>query len=204
MDSGASVHTFKDGAEIGSGTAFSLGVPELVSRRIFIDAGHGGQEDVGRSRAYGARGARGTLEKDVTLDIARRVAVRLGGGARLTRAGDENLALGARAEQAAREGADVFVSIHANGGVPERQGPETGPGSASPSCKRSLDAGVKLTRMWDWTYSVHATSCVATGRVSLNSAPRGELGSADRCPPWASTMERLMASPMPMPWGLVV
>ena len=51
--------------------------------------------------------------------------------------------------------------------------------------------------------SAHATCCVATGTVSLNRAPRDVFGSADSRPPWAWTMERLIASPMPMPWGLV-
>jgi N-acetylmuramoyl-L-alanine amidase/V8-like Glu-specific endopeptidase len=93
--------------------------------RILIDAGHGGQSRAGSSSAYGSRGSTGLLEKDVTLDIARHVVARLGGAAALTRDGDTNLTLGARAQRAARGGADVFVSIHANSGPPEMSGPET-------------------------------------------------------------------------------
>jgi N-acetylmuramoyl-L-alanine amidase len=103
--------------------------------RIIIDAGHGGSTRAGSSSAYGSRGPSGLLEKDVTLDIARHVVARLGENAALTRTGDANLSLGARAAHASRDGADVFVSIHANSGPPEVAGPETwvhpdaGPGS---------------------------------------------------------------------------
>jgi N-acetylmuramoyl-L-alanine amidase/V8-like Glu-specific endopeptidase len=93
--------------------------------RIIIDAGHGGSARVGSSSAYGSRGPNGTLEKDVTLDIARHVVARLGAGAALTRRDDINLSLGSRAAHAQRDGADVFVSIHANSGAPEMSGPET-------------------------------------------------------------------------------
>jgi N-acetylmuramoyl-L-alanine amidase/V8-like Glu-specific endopeptidase len=90
--------------------------------RIIIDAGHGGSERAGNSSAYGARGPSGVVEKDVTLDIAKHVVARLGGQAALTRTGDRNLTIGARAAQGQRS--DVFVSIHANYGAPELSGPE--------------------------------------------------------------------------------
>jgi N-acetylmuramoyl-L-alanine amidase len=93
--------------------------------RIVIDAGHGGTARAGNSSAYGSRGGTGLLEKDVTLDIARHVVARLGRDAALTRTGDSNLPLGARAAHVSRDGADIFVSIHANSGPPEMSGPET-------------------------------------------------------------------------------
>src|SRR5262245_52743657 len=93
--------------------------------RIIIDAGHGGTVPVGHSSAYGGRSDTGLAEKDVTFDIARAINARLGGAAALTRTGDTNLSLGARAARAARDGADVFVSIHANSGPPEAAGAET-------------------------------------------------------------------------------
>ena len=93
--------------------------------RVIIDAGHGGSARAGSSSAFGSRGAHGTLEKEVTLDIARHVVARLGQGAMLTRSSDTNLTLGARAQLAAQRDADVFVSIHANSGPPEASGPET-------------------------------------------------------------------------------
>ncbi|HSS00701.1 MAG TPA: N-acetylmuramoyl-L-alanine amidase [Kofleriaceae bacterium] len=92
--------------------------------RVIIDAGHGGTSRAGSSSAFGSRGPTGLIEKDIALDIARHVVQRLGNGARLTRAGDTNLTLGARASQA-RDSADVFVSIHANSGPPDASGPET-------------------------------------------------------------------------------
>ncbi|HET7506325.1 MAG TPA: N-acetylmuramoyl-L-alanine amidase [Kofleriaceae bacterium] len=81
---------------------------------VFLDPGHGGHEPAGRSSPDGARGPGGTAEKDVTLALARSVALHLG-GARLTRDGDLNLPLGERIERARRGGADVFLSLHASG-----------------------------------------------------------------------------------------
>ena len=42
------------------------------------------------------------------------------------------------------------------------------------------------------------------GSVNENVAPRSGLFSAHMRPPWAFTMERLIASPIPIPSGLVV
>jgi N-acetylmuramoyl-L-alanine amidase len=82
---------------------------------VVIDAGHGGDHTLGTSTPYGARGPAGSLEKDVTLALARRVAAHLGSRALLTRSDDRNLSLGARAALARQHGASVFVSLHANG-----------------------------------------------------------------------------------------
>ena len=77
--------------------------------RIVIDPGHGGHDP-------GAQGY--VVEKDVTLAIARRLAgllrERLGAETILTRSDDETLSLGDRTGRANSEGADLFVSIHAN------------------------------------------------------------------------------------------
>ena len=89
----------------------------LNVRTIVVDAGHGGTDP-------GAVGASGTREKDVTLDVARRLAARLQRGGRyrvvLTRAGDETLSLAQRVEHANAANADLFVSIHVNA-LPNRQ-----------------------------------------------------------------------------------
>jgi N-acetylmuramoyl-L-alanine amidase len=111
--------------------------------RILIDAGHGGSTRAGNSSAFGSRGTAGTLEKDVTLDIARHGVARLGGAAALTRTGDVNLSLGARASQAARDGADVFVSIHANYGSPEMSGPETWVHPEADASSHELAGGIQ-------------------------------------------------------------
>jgi len=81
---------------------------ELV---IAIDAGHGGKDP-------GAHGRSGLREKDVVLQIGRRLAKRIdaepGMRSYLTRSGDEFLHLGERMTRAQRAGADLFVSIHAD------------------------------------------------------------------------------------------
>lgn len=80
-------------------------------RLVVIDPGHGGRDP-------GAIGSRGTLEKDITLDIAKNVAVALsrqtGTRAVLTREGDEFLDLGERVRRARDAKAELFISIHAD------------------------------------------------------------------------------------------
>jgi len=78
---------------------------------VVIDPGHGGEDP-------GARGRRGTHEKDVTLAIASQLKTRIDREpnmrAVLTREGDYYLSLQARVEKAQRVRADLFVSIHAD------------------------------------------------------------------------------------------
>lgn len=74
---------------------------------VVIDAGHGGQ-DSGTTRD-------GVLEKDLTLDVARRLDQLLranGFRTMLTRADDEYVSLANRANAANAQGDSVFVSIH--------------------------------------------------------------------------------------------
>jgi N-acetylmuramoyl-L-alanine amidase len=88
-------------------------VKPLVDRivTVVIDAGHGGEDP-------GARGARGSQEKDVTLAIALLLKDKIDREpnmrAVLTREGDYFIALGQRVEKARRVQADLFVSIHAD------------------------------------------------------------------------------------------
>jgi N-acetylmuramoyl-L-alanine amidase len=83
-------------------------------RTIVVDAGHGGDE-------HGARGPQGTLEKDVTLAVARRlktaIEIRLGARVILTRDGDQTVGLDERAAVANNNKADLFISLHANASV---------------------------------------------------------------------------------------
>jgi N-acetylmuramoyl-L-alanine amidase len=80
-------------------------------RRIVVDAGHGGKDP-------GAVGARGTLEKDVVLVLARILAKKLekkiGCEVILTRTGNTFLQLEERTAIANKVKADLFISIHAN------------------------------------------------------------------------------------------
>ncbi len=88
--------------------------PAPALRTIVIDAGHGGEET-------GARGPGGTVEKDVTLAVARRlkaaIEARLGVRVLLTRDGDQTVPLDDRAALANNNKADLFVSLHANASV---------------------------------------------------------------------------------------
>lgn len=78
---------------------------------IAVDAGHGGDDP-------GARGKGGTLEKIVTLEIAKDLAkfidAQPGMHAVLTRSGDYFVPLKQRFAIAREHKADLFVSIHAN------------------------------------------------------------------------------------------
>jgi len=87
--------------------------PELRNRLflVAVDAGHGGEDP-------GARGRRGTHEKNVTLAIARRLKTQIdatpGMRAILIRDGDYFIPLVGRVEKARKAHADLFVSIHAD------------------------------------------------------------------------------------------
>ncbi len=94
----------------------------LDVRTIVLDAGHGGVDP-------GALTADGLAEKDVTLDVARRVRETLRGGlfrVVMTREGDETISLRERSRRARDAGGDVLVSIHVNSiPRPDRRGVET-------------------------------------------------------------------------------
>jgi len=75
-----------------------------------IDPGHGGEQE-------GAISPAGDREKDLALEIARRIAARLrkqGAKVVLTRTGDISVPLANRAAIATAIRADLFVSVHLN------------------------------------------------------------------------------------------
>lgn len=78
---------------------------------IAVDAGHGGEDP-------GARGPSGLYEKDVVLQVARKLVDRInkehGMRAVLTREGDYYIGLRQRIEKARKHRADLFISIHAD------------------------------------------------------------------------------------------
>ena len=80
-------------------------------RTIVLDAGHGGHDS-------GAVGPGGLMEKELVLEVTRRVARLLEDRANvkvlLSRDGDHFVTLKDRTSFANRAGADLFVSIHAN------------------------------------------------------------------------------------------
>jgi N-acetylmuramoyl-L-alanine amidase len=77
---------------------------------VVIDAGHGGEDE-------GAKGPGGALEKDVVLDVGRRLTEALedeGLRVVMTRSTDEFVSLEKRTYIANDARGDLFVSIHAN------------------------------------------------------------------------------------------
>ncbi len=79
--------------------------------RIVIDAGHGGHDT-------GTSGASGLLEKDLVLDVAKRLAAlvetRMQSEVVMTRSDDTFIPLERRPQLANEAKADLFISIHAN------------------------------------------------------------------------------------------
>jgi N-acetylmuramoyl-L-alanine amidase len=79
--------------------------------KIVIDAGHGGHDT-------GTIGPNGLMEKDLVLDVAKRLGrlleSRLGAEVIYTRQDDTFIPLETRTAIANRERADLFISIHAN------------------------------------------------------------------------------------------
>lgn len=89
---------------------------------IVIDPGHGGDDG-------GVAGAGGVREKDVTLDVARRIKTlieaRLGIRVLLTREDDRGITVDERASVANNNKADLFISLHANSAfIPSISGAE--------------------------------------------------------------------------------
>ena len=88
-----------------------IAAPRPAMQTIVIDPGHGGDD-------IGSRGAGGLAEKDVTLDIARRlralIETRLGIHVVETREDDRAVAIDQRAAIANNNKADLFISLHAN------------------------------------------------------------------------------------------
>ncbi|MBA4372784.1 MAG: hypothetical protein C0402_07950 [Thermodesulfovibrio sp.] len=85
---------------------FGLGV-----RTIMIDPGHGGNDT-------GTKGQNGTKEKDIALDIAKRLRDRLKKSGNfnilMTRDQDVTVPLNRRVEMAKLSRADLFISVHLN------------------------------------------------------------------------------------------
>jgi N-acetylmuramoyl-L-alanine amidase len=90
--------------------AVDAAVFPLAVHKVVIDAGHGGG-------STGTHTPQGTLEKDLTLDIAQRLQrllVQQSFQVVMTRDADRDVSLKERGALANRVGADIFVSIHLN------------------------------------------------------------------------------------------
>ena len=106
-------------------------------KTICIDAGHGGKDP-------GAC-AGGIREKDIALDVAKKIRAHLqavGYGVILTREQDKFVSLGNRAAEANMWGADLFVSVHCN--------------SASNASANGMEVYVHTSRGADSTRAAHA------------------------------------------------
>ena len=96
-----------------TGTVVDIATPTPRPKRwvVMIDAGHGGKDP-------GAIGAKGTIEKQVTLKAAKLLAKKLNAtglvAAKLTRDDDRFLKLRERINVARRAKADLFISLHAD------------------------------------------------------------------------------------------
>jgi len=91
----------------GDSIAEQLG---LGVRRVVIDAGHGGTDP-------GAIGRTGATEKQLTLELSKMLAERLGAAGYevlLTREDDRTISLQERTDFANRVDADLFLSVHIN------------------------------------------------------------------------------------------
>lgn len=102
----ADFRAFVTNPDVSVSRTFGLGV-----KTIMIDPGHGGADS-------GTKGIMGTREKDITLDIARRLKERLDKYGRfnvlMTRDQDVTLPLNKRVDLAMSKKADLFISIHLN------------------------------------------------------------------------------------------
>jgi N-acetylmuramoyl-L-alanine amidase len=159
----------------------ALPVPTPATRTVVIDPGHGGEET-------GAIGPGNVFEKDVTLDISRRLAaVIAAAGLRpvLTRSSDTVVALDERAAIANHEKAAVFLSIHGNSSrAAGASGSETyylslaasdklsdavaqqensSPGTPAPSTSGDLDF-----ILWDMAQSAHLRESAALAESIQN------------------------------------
>lgn len=92
-----------------------------VLRTLVLDPGHGGAD-------AGARGTTGRTEKNLALDLAKRVSAELApAGLRIlfTRTADRTTSLESRSEFARQKDADLFVSLHFNAALGSARGIET-------------------------------------------------------------------------------
>lgn len=108
--------------------------PGFGVHRIYVDAGHGAPGNTGNTSSFCVD------EQDFTLAVARALADYLEATghfeARVSRQSDQRIEYLDRVDDAARWGAEVFLSLHSDArGKPERWWPEPGL-----SCPRSLGA----------------------------------------------------------------
>lgn len=100
---------------MGENSSAKQALFDPVKKIVVLDPGHGGNDK-------GSRGAAGTLEKAMTLTMARRLAAMLEDEYRvvLTRTDDYQLDIAERASAANHLDADLFISLHTGAGFTPR------------------------------------------------------------------------------------
>jgi len=158
-----------------------------INRKVVIDAGHGGTD-------AGAIGG-GIMEKDITLDVAKRVEKLLkqkGYQVKMTRVDDTYVSLQDRVEISEEYSPDIFVSIHVNSSVkPEITGVETHyyhqesmslaqtVHSSFASAVQSPNRGLFKSKFYVINHTTSPAILVEIGFIS-NSAERTQLAGEKR------------------------
>jgi N-acetylmuramoyl-L-alanine amidase len=119
----ASSKAMRESQPTSSGDRSLIRALGLKIGKIVIDPGHGGHDT-------GTIGPNGLLEKDLVLDVSKRLGKllegRLGADVVFTRRDDTFIPLETRTSIANQEQADLFVSVHANSSHdPDARGVET-------------------------------------------------------------------------------
>ena len=119
----ASAKSMREAQPTSSGDRSLIRTLGLKIGKIVIDPGHGGHDT-------GTIGPNGLLEKDLVLDVSKRLGklleARLGAEVVFTRRDDTFIPLETRTSIANQEQADLFVSVHANSSHdPDARGVET-------------------------------------------------------------------------------
>lgn len=132
----------------------------LMVRRVILDPGHGGGSS-------GTEAPLGLVEKEVTLDIAKRLRRLLEEASYevvMTREQDVSVPLAERADRANNENGDIFVSIHVNWFENRRSrgvetyylGPTDDPYLNNLAATENRDSGIPLAEFRDMLERVYA------------------------------------------------
>jgi N-acetylmuramoyl-L-alanine amidase len=141
---------------------------------VVLDAGHGGWD-------LGTVGRKGLLEKDLVLDVVRRLGLlietRMGANVVYTRSGDAYVPLEKRAEIANLSKADVFVSIHANySDSASARGVETYYSNTYSSVRARTNSDNPVLQNVNWT-SVDIRAKVHESRLLASSVQHALYGA---------------------------
>ena len=94
----------------------------LLAMTVLLDPGHGGEDKGAKGQYKIASQKKDILEKDLTLDIVKKIKKYLSKDHRvyLTRSLDRDISLKERAKIAEAVQADLFISVHANSSIQTR------------------------------------------------------------------------------------